>query len=386
MKKPIKKKLLSVIPVFIFIVLCLFIGILSGQLVLTKLSADLGVAEFMLRMLEIFAILISVALLQILMHEAGHMLVALMRGWTFLSFMFLNVIITRYEGKFRVSRYSIPGAGGQCLMIPPLKGDTDFGIMLYNAGGIIINAIIGTISAIIFFVFFDSLNFEWSVFFMMSAFVGILFALINAVPMKSGGIANDGMNMLELKKDKFSSYVFLKSMRVVGTLQKGGKIGDELDSYLTDGVDIDFDNPIHVMALNLDLCFAMSELDFEKASVIIQRAVKEENRIIGIYRDEFKKEKLFLSLIRPDGSTDVDKLLDDKLRANIKNMSSFRPDAVRIDYAVALLHENDKERAAELYDKFNVICSRYHSRGDVENERRLIEEVRKVAVSRGISV
>ena len=292
-------------------------------------------------------------------------------------------MLTRYDGKFRISRYSIPGAGGQCLMIPPEKGDTNWGIILYNAGGIIMNAFLGVVSLIILYVFYDHFNFESASFFMLSAVVGILFALTNGIPLSSGGIANDGMNMLKLRKDKFSTEVFLTSMRVAGTLQKGGMIGDVLNSYMCDGRHIDLSNPIHVMALNLDLSFAMSVMDFDKASSIIRRAMNEEHKITGIYRDEFNKERVFLALIRPDGTTDVGRLLDARLRDYISKMSLFRPDALRVGYAVALLYEHDAERASRLYDKFGTSCARYHSRGDVRSEMMLIEEVRRVAAVHG---
>ena len=58
--------------------------------------------------------------LQIVLHEGGHLLFGLLSGYRFVSFRIFNWTLIRQEGKFRLKRFGIAGTGGQCLMFPSL--------------------------------------------------------------------------------------------------------------------------------------------------------------------------------------------------------------------------------------------------------------------------
>ena len=58
-------------------------------------------------------------ILQIVLHEGGHLLFGLLSGYRFVSFRIFNWTLIRQEGKFRLKRFGIAGPGGQCLMLPP---------------------------------------------------------------------------------------------------------------------------------------------------------------------------------------------------------------------------------------------------------------------------
>jgi len=60
-------------------------------------------------------------ILQIVLHEGGHLLFGLLSGYRFVSFRIFNWTLIRQEGKFRLKRFGIAGTGGQCLMLPPDK-------------------------------------------------------------------------------------------------------------------------------------------------------------------------------------------------------------------------------------------------------------------------
>ena len=57
-------------------------------------------------------------ILQIVLHEGGHLLFGLLSGYRFVSFRIFNWTLIRQEGKFRLKRFGIAGTGGQCLMLP----------------------------------------------------------------------------------------------------------------------------------------------------------------------------------------------------------------------------------------------------------------------------
>ena len=362
----------------IYFLVCLLIGSFVGMILSDKLDGHMGIFSLFLVFAGVIVLLSAVVFMQIILHEAGHMIAALIRGWTFVSFMFLNFIISRKDGRLHLSRYGIPGAGGQCIMMPPPAGDTDFGVAFYNAGGFLMNALLGIVSAVLLILFYDELGIGTTLFLFLNAVVGFTFALTNAVPMTAGGLPNDGSNMMVLRKDRFSTDVFFKSIRVLGMLQEGHKLEDVLTSYICDDKKLRLDNPIHAMALNMDLSLALSTLNFTKAREITQRALKGSGIMVSIYLNEFKKERLFLALLMPEEGTDARTLIDDDIRNMIKTQSAMRPDIVRVEYAVALLLDKDEDKAAEIYDKFERLCARHHSQGDVISERKLVGEIRRV--------
>lgn len=364
----------------IFIILCGLIGASFGFIISDKLGTELSTLQLILRLIEVMFIFLTAAFLQVIIHETGHLAAGLIRGYRFLSFMILNVMITRKAGKFHFSRFGIPGAGGQCLMVPPEKGDTDGGIAFYNAGGIIINALLGVMFFVILLIWYDSMSFETVSATWAMAVIGFLFALQNGIPLTMGGIPNDGKNIKELKRDRFSTNVFLNSMRVVAAMQEGDDIDSVMPQYMCDDRQLDLHNPIHAMALNLDLSRAVVKMDFEKACDIIDRALEHGDEIVTIYRNEFRMEQIFMSVVRPEYGHDADKLLDKDILTYMNKMARMRPDVIRILYAVARLHERDEKKADELYRNFNNICRTFHILSDVRYQTRIIEMVRKMPI------
>ena len=315
------------------------------------------------------------SMLHIIGHEAGHMIAALIRGWKFVSFMIMGIVFSKRDGHFRLSRFNIPGAAGQCLMMPPASGDTKFGITFYNAGGIIANILITVIAAAVLFTFNAGISLAAGIFLKMMIATGVFFILANGIPHCLGGIPNDGINIMKLNKDSFSREVFLRSMIVIGNLVQGNtKVIYEYE-YLCNNREIDLKNTIHVMALSLDLSMAMGKMDFDKAKHILNQIPPDCEDIASIYRYEMSFDRIFLTLIEPHNKEDIDALLNKKVKLYMKQQSVFRPAALRVLYALALIYDHDKEKAADLRKKFDKVCAKFYVPGEAYIERNLVEYI-----------
>lgn len=343
-----------------------------------KLGDDLSSVQLILCLIEVMFIFVFVVFAQIIIHEAGHLIAGLMRGYRFLSFMILNFMITRKDGKFHFSRFGIPGAGGQCLMVPPAEGDTDAGIAFYNAGGVIINAVVGIVSGLILAFFYDSMSFEAISFVWAFTIIGVIFAIQNGVPMSMGGLPNDGKNIKELKKDRFSTQVFLNSMRILASLQQGEDIDSVMPEYMCDDRELNLENSIHAMALNFDLCAAVSRKDFGKACVIIDRALEASDKMVDIYVREFRMEQVFMAVAYPAYGHDAGRLMDDDLRAYMNKQALVRPDVLRMQYAYVRLYEHDEEKADAIYERFVKMCKTFYNLSEVRYETELVDMLRKM--------
>lgn len=376
-KKTFLHKILRIATLFIGgIAIGFGVGFVIGKIIKPALHADISAADVFLTILLAAIFFILSFIIHIVIHEAGHMLAAMARGWKFLSFMIMGVVLSRRDGRLLLSRFSMAGAAGQCLMLPPENGDTPFGIALYNAGGVLANLMLTVLASILLFAPSASLSLSMTVFLSCIIIAGLYLIVMNGIPHKLAGLPNDGLNMLNLHKDEFSTMVFLQSMRLIGNLMQNDDSKIKTMTYMCDGRDINFSNPIHVMAISSDLSLAMLHMDFSKANAIMQRIEPHIDHIITIYRNELTLERIYLMLIRPHYPEDISRLLDKSISKYLQVQSVFRPSALRVQYALAVIHEADSGKADKIYEKFQRVCRKYYIQGEVKYEQQLVDFVR----------
>lgn len=351
-------------------------GFIIGKIIKPALHADISSADVALTIFLALVFFVLSFIIHIVVHEVGHMIAAMARGWKFLSFMIMGVVLNRRNGRLRLSRFSMAGAAGQCLMLPPENGDTPFGIALYNAGGVLANLLLTVIASIILFMPSTHHSLATIVFLLCIIIVGLYLIIMNGIPHKLAGLPNDGLNMLSLRNDKFATMVFLRSMRLIGYLMQNDTSRLEAMTYMCDNRDINFSNPIHVMALSSDLSLAMLRMDFGKANAIMQRAEPHINRMITIYRNELTLERIYLTLIRPHYPEDINRLLDKSISKYLQVQSIFRPSALRVQYALAVIHEADSSKAEKIYERFQRVSRKYYLQGEIKYEQQLVDFVR----------
>lgn len=367
------------VPFSLLTAFSVFVGFFVAKIALgSERHFDLSLYQVVERMLVVFIFIMASVLFHIFVHEAGHMLVALLRGWKFLSFMICGIVVSKRCGRFRLSRFSMMGAGGQCIMLPPETGDTDAGITLYNAGGIVANAFFSLIAVAVLYLFRTSLSFYSAIFFWLFILVGIFFILFNGIPHRLSGLPNDGMNMVNLRKDAFSTSVFLHTLRMYGFLMEGNVVRFKNMPYICDGMAIDVHNNIHVMALSLDLSLAIAKMDFSKARSIVGRVMPYAEGMVQIFRNEFSTENIFLTLISMHRHTEIERMLTPSVKRYIEHQSAFRPSVVRVQYALARFYRHDEVMAQRIYSHFNDVCRNYYIAGESEIEKTLMEYLKNL--------
>lgn len=366
-----KKQVTGMVKIILIFSAFVALGYGVGYLIGIIIKESMDVFHWWYILLFIASFYLSV-ILHTFFHELGHFICAKIRGWRFVSFMLFGFVLTKKDNRFAVSRYKVPGALGQCLMEPPSNGDTGLGIALYNAGGITMNFIL-LLLALFVFVFGKGTFPGYVVLSVVPVIlVGAFMIFVNAIPLEVSGIPNDGKNIISLKRDKFSTKAFLSSMRMVAALQKGNRVGEFLDSYITDCEFVDYSNPIHIMAVGIDYSRALDLRDFEKAQKLMSEINSHSALLPKIYRLDFSMENIFLALIKRESKCNVDALLDEETRKYMEGAASLRPSGLRVRYALALLYDNDKEKAEKLYDKFMKLCSEYYLPGEALSEKDLL--------------
>ncbi|MFR7348965.1 hypothetical protein [Peptoniphilus sp.] len=195
-----RKTLENIFTVVAFVAAAFFIGFASGQIV--NYAKEFIVIEIeninnIFWFAVIFLSIYLVVMIHIIFHEAGHMIGGFVTGYRFLYFRIGSTTLVRTDNRFKIRKLTVPGTGGQCIMVPPEMKDGDYPVIIYNLGGGLLNILLSLVAIII--IKTCSLNPVATGYLEIFAIVGIYLGIANLVPLKI--ISNDGANIIYLKND-----------------------------------------------------------------------------------------------------------------------------------------------------------------------------------------
>lgn len=358
------------IPVILFII----IGWVSGYFIgksIALVKYDGGMPIKILIDIIIFIVLMYLAIiLQIIIHEAGHLIGGLLTGYKFSSFRIFNFMFIKENDKLKLKKLSLAGTGGQCLMSPPefIEGKVPY--ILYNLGGPIINLI----TAFIFlglYILWSNVKFL-SVFLLMLSIIGIVFAIMNGVPMKLGVINNDGDNALSLGKNSSALKSFWIQMKVNELVSRGVRVKDMPEDLFLIPRDEEMKNSIISVMGVLTCNRLIDEHKFEEAQKLIRRFLDIDTAIVGLHKSLLICDEIYCKAICENNKEKIDLLLDKEQKKFMKSMKKF-PSVLRTQYVYALLVERNLDKADKFKKEFNKISLTYPYKSDIESEYELIE-------------
>lgn len=305
-------------------------------------------------------------LFHIIIHEGGHLVFGLLSGYSFVSFRVGSFIIIKEEDKFKIKRYNLPGTAGQCLMMPPELKEGNFPFVIYNFGGAIMNLIFAIIG-ILMVVYIDRIGFPLNFILVIFGLAGIFAALTNAIPLRIGGISNDGHNVMSMLKDEEAKRGFYLQLRVNGLQHQGVRIKDlPLESFkLKDGADIT--SPLNTSVRLMEYSWHLDNMDLESAKQTIDSFIPYLDKLILIYQHEINCERIFLELIGDCDKGLIDSLYNKELKKYIKQ-AKFMLNKKRLNMAYEGFYNGNKDKALKDYEELRELATKSPSKGDAESE------------------
>lgn len=321
-------------------------------------------------LISILSLLFSFTL-HLLLHEGGHCVAGLLSGYRFVSFRIGNITLLRTNNKLRIKRFSLEGTAGQCLMMPPQKPIDDIPTVLYNLGGVLFNIIFSIIGIIIFILTTSASVASCSIIFAM---IGILLALINGIPMKVGGVSNDGNNVLYLNKDTKAKEAFVYQLITNALVQDGTRPAELPDEYLSFDTDFNYKDPLAVNWLILSASVLIDRQEYDRAYTLLNHAMQHSKEIMQLFVYEIACELVFTALIT--GHIEQAKGLYNKdLARYIEQHKNVMSAKQRISCAIALYIDKEAEKAQQIYRE---VCDRrdsYLMQGEVKMDLALMEKI-----------
>lgn len=328
-------------------------------------------------MLGLLAIALA-AVLQIILHEAGHLVFGLMSGYQFSSFRVGSLMLLKAEnGRLSLRKVSIAGTVGQCLMSPPdIEEDGYLPVGLYNMGGVIMNLI----SAMLFLwaYFFSGGTMFLSVLFLALSIFGLGFALMNGVPMKISGVCNDGCNALSLGKDPAALEAFWTQLKINEQTAKGKQLRDMPWEWFLMPSEEQMKNSLCASMAVFRANRLMDEHHFTEAERLMDELLDGSNAIPDLYINLLVCDRIYCELLGNNDTDMIKSLMTKKQQRFMKQMGSF-PSVIRTRYALALLHEKDREAARAAKLLFENCAKSYPYASDIQSERELMDLVDKAA-------
>lgn len=376
-KKPARKKL-----ALAGVLIPLLVGAAIGFFVPFLLMPMVGDNDllYFLYLGVIIAGLLLGGCAQIVIHEAGHLIFGLRSGYQFLSFNVFGLIWKRgADGKLRMKRMKIAGAGGQCLMAPPDWNGGNFPFTLYNLGGVLANLLASAVFALLgWLIPVDALR----IFLLSAAFVGVAFAVTNGVPFTTSAIQNDGKNLLCIRRSLHARRAFWVQMALAAETTRGTRLRSMPEEWFAPFPEKEMDNPIVCAIAVQNASRLMDKLDFPSALAAIRPLLARERGVVGLYRMVMTCDGAVCEMVTGQPGQLVADMDKPEFKPMLQAMKT-NPSILRTRYALALLRDRDADKAAAILAEFEKAAAIYPYPQDVESEREILLAIQNALLTGG---
>ena len=345
-------------------------GLGIGAVVMLERLSDLPTGQWLALYALFFVMLYVLFLVELIAHEAGHLLFGLMTGWRFVSFRIGSILWLRgADGRVTRSKYSLAGTAGQCLMAPPPWQEEGFPCALYNLGGVIVNLGTALVCGLLAWALWE--HPLAALLLAEAGGVGLLLGLSNGIPIPGMMVANDGSNLMSVLRNRDASRALWIQMSLAAAQAEGVRLSEMPDAWFEPFPEASMDDPlvasVAVFAANRQL----DALDLPGAEASIRALLAREKGVLPLHRALLILDGACCELIngRPAELTEA---LDTPAVQQVMKAMKTSVGVLRTQYIVALLRDHDDAKAATLREAFDKAAETYPYRQDVVAERALI--------------
>ena len=354
----------------VFFLLSFAGGLLLGRV--TSESAGPG----LLGVLAALAAVLLACWLQIVIHESGHLVFGLLTGYRFSSFRIGSFMWLKENGKLRLKRLSIAGTGGQCIMAPPPGTAADMPVFWYHMGGVAMNLLTAALFGLLALVLPD-VPFL-SPLLVSCAVVGVVYAVLNGVPVHSKMVDNDGWNARTLLHSRSARESMWMQLAVSEKSAEGMRLRDMPGEWFTIPTAQEMQNGLTAAQGVFAANRLMDAHRFREADELMEHLLTMESGMAGLHRSLLLCDRMYVELIGKCREDRLNALCTPGVKTFMKQMEKF-PSVLRVRYAEALLRKRDRAEAEKILSDYEKMAKRYPYHSDIQSERELMELARQRA-------
>ena len=347
----------------------------DGMVDVVDKACELPLVDFVVPILHSFAAMLVAIVLHIILHEGGHLLMGLATGYRFSSFRIASIAFVRKDGQIRVRRYKLAGTGGQCLMLPPEMPVEQVPFFWYNAGGVIMNVVFALFPLLLLMK--CNLTVWWSSWCIMMVIVGLSLAVLNGIPMRLGGMQNDGMNILILFRTPEKRKDFVRQLQIAVTATEGKRVSEmPAEWFDSDSVD-DYRELLRLASRLNHQARLIDEGRFLEAHASVEDLLKHFSELPQIVQFELAGEYIFTECLTEGRKEVIEKYWTKKQSNYVKTSARFSSSKQRILFAYAFYAEKDIDKAQKIYRDTLARQNEYLVAGEVCGDLALMKEMLK---------
>lgn len=326
--------------------------------------------RYLLAMAWLMLSLVLGGLVQTVVHEAGHLVFGLATGYRFCSFRVGSWMLVKTDGRLGLRRMHLAGTGGQCLLAPPERTDGKMPYRLYNYGGVLLNLAAAALCGLLAWL----CRGHWALAVLLEGQVLMALgdAALNGLPLRIGGICNDGYNALLCRRDPAALDSFWIQLRVVEQQSRGLRLKDMPAEWFALPTEEQMTNELTAVRAILAENLAMDKGQLEEAARLCDWLEGPGKALVDLHRSLLLCDRVFCALVL--GRTDAALLArwDAKPQRKFRRQMRTFLSVVRTEYAAALLQEQDMAKAARLREEFERCARTYPYKGDLQAEWELL--------------
>ena len=343
-------------------------------------------------LVSILSFIVSVTIL-VIIHEGGHLVCGLLSGYKFVSFRIFNLTFIKVDGKLKIKRFGVAGTGGQCLLDPPDLPVDKIPTGWYNAGGVLANIIVGLLVLPLLWADLPPLLSVAVVIFLIT---DLFLILMNGIPMQPGGLGNDAYNMLYLNRNQAAKRGLVMQLRSNALIQNGVRPKDMPEEWFEVTSDINYSNPLELSVPLMRASRLMDEYRMEEALMAFENLYSHKKDIMPLYQKEIACELCYLLMTTANGKekasvdefpmnpdseeneqtlTRVSQILDKELRRYVAAYRKVMSSKERLECAIALYMDGDRERAEKIFSDLKKRQNEYLLQGEVKSDIALMERM-----------
>lgn len=318
-------------------------------------------------------ICVVAAFIHIIVHEAGHLIFGLATGFRVVSFRVANIIVVRHDDGWQFGRFSIAGTGGQCLMEPAINELNKAHKMPYAwylAGGVIANVAVAAVAIIILCLHVAGV--AVSCFLAMLALSGLYLAITNGIPMKIGGVANDGDSICTLRKDTDARRMLWIQLKANALYTRGQCFCDMPQEWFHTPDDADAGNYLYATIIGMRASREMEGLDFEAAYADLRRLRDAGSRLLEILQMETACELLLPTIILRRPRYEIDALVTKRAEEYARTYANYMLSRAVTVYVLERFVRRDMAATQKALQHFERMATRYPTKGELRSCRELM--------------
>ena len=327
-------------------------------------------------LLMIFVLIISLVVsyyCHIIVHELGHIIMGKLTGYHFHSYRIFSIMILKEDGKWKIKKYAAPGSLGQAIMIPPEKKEGKYPWFLYNAGGGLINIILG-LMVLVIYIFAPDLPVIIDVVLYSFFMIGILLGFMNLFPLPFTLMMNDGSCMVTLHKDEIARDCFYKQLYTVGQLAQNKSYKDMPLEYYQLPEGANYENLLISSRKIHELEYYYDIEDYSSAIKLLNETVYIPGIAKGL-RLSLELERLFFECMHEPRKDIVEQICTKELLGLLLQGRDM-VDMQRIHMAYEGLYNKNYEKANMHYERAMKLLEKYPMNGIANIERRFLKMVK----------